>query len=276
MMALAPARSSQPLVYAHRGGAALRPENTIAAFDHGLALGADGLELDVHLSKDGIVVVHHDGTLERTTNGRGRVSAFTADELGAMDAGHWFDPQSAQRHREPDADGASFPFRGKGHGVPRLSKVLSRYPGIPLIIELKVNEPELARRTIDEVRAAGAVDRVALGSFGWRTLRAARQYEPRISTGASREEVRLALYRSWVRWPLRAEAYREFQVPERSGPTRIVSRHFVKHAHRAGLPVKVWTVNDPQDMRRLLEWGVDALISDRPDLAVAAVKVQTF
>jgi glycerophosphoryl diester phosphodiesterase len=149
--------------------------------------------------------------------------------------------------------------------------VLSRYPGVRLIIELKVNDPELARRTIHEIRAARAIDRVSLGSFGWRVLRAARKLEPTIPTGASREEVRLALYRSWVRWPLGNEAYREFQVPERSGPTRVVSRNFVAHAHRAGLPVKVWTVNDPADMRRLLEWGVDALISDRPDLAVSAV-----
>jgi glycerophosphoryl diester phosphodiesterase len=267
MSPLLHSRGSRPLVYAHRGGAALRPENTIASFDHGLSLGADGLEFDVHLSRDGIVVVHHDTTLERTTNGRGRLVALTADELAHVDAAYSF------RHAG-DASQA-FPFRGKGHGVPRLSKVLSRYPGIPLIIELKVNDPELARRTIDEVRGAGAVDRVALGSFGWRVLRAARQYEPRIATGASREEVRLALYRSWVRWPIRTTAYRELQVPERSGPTRIVSRRFINHVHRAGLPVKVWTVNHPQDMRRLLDWGVDALISDRPDLAVAAVMGHT-
>jgi glycerophosphoryl diester phosphodiesterase len=261
-------------VYAHRGGAALRPENTIASFDHGLSLGADGLELDVHLSRDGVVVVHHDATLERTTNGRGRIGALTADELGQVDAGYWFkacaEKSRAGLPREP-----SFPYRGQGHGVPRLGKVLARYPGIPLIIELKVNDPELARRAIDEVRKAGAIDRVALGSFGWRVLRAARQYEPRISTGASREEVRLALYRSWVRWPLRSPEYREFQVPERSGATRIISRRFIAHAHRAGVPVKVWTVNDRHDMRRLLDWGVDALISDLPDLAVAAVAEQS-
>jgi glycerophosphoryl diester phosphodiesterase len=149
--------------------------------------------------------------------------------------------------------------------------VLSRYPGVPLIIELKENDPDLAERTVADVRAERAGDRVSFGSFGWRALRTTRRLEPQIPTGASREEVRLALYRSWVRWPLGKEAYREFQVPERSGPTRIVSRHFVKHAHRAGLKVKVWTVNDPADMRRLLEWGVDGLISDRPDLAVAAV-----
>ncbi|MFL6279872.1 MAG: glycerophosphodiester phosphodiesterase [Vicinamibacterales bacterium] len=250
----------RPLVYAHRGGAALRPENTIASFDYGLSLGADGLEFDVRLSRDGVVVVHHDATLERTTDAAGPVSSLTADELARVDAAHWFTPQSG-----------SFPYRGQGHGVPRLRQVLSRYPGVPLIIELKANDPELARRAIEDVHAAGAADRVALGSFGWRVLRAARQLEPRISTGASREEVRLALYRSWLRWPLGQEAYREFQVPERSGPTRIVSRRFIAHAHRAGITVKVWTVNDPADMRRLLEWGADALISDRPDLAVAAV-----
>lgn len=258
----------RPLVYAHRGGAALRPENTIAAFDHGLSLGADGLEFDVRLSRDGVVVVHHDATLERTTNGRGSLAACTADELARADAAHWFTPADRARSK---AEAIAYPHRGQGHGIPRLQQVLSRYPGVPLIIEMKLNDPELARRTIQEIRAARAQDRVALGSFGWRVLRTARTLEPAIPTGASREEVRLALYRSWVRWPLGKEAYQEFQVPEKSGPTRVVSRNFIRHAHRAGLPVKVWTVNDPADMRRLLEWGVDALISDRPDLAVSAV-----
>jgi glycerophosphoryl diester phosphodiesterase len=258
----------RPLVYAHRGGSALRPENTIASFDYGLSLGADGLEFDVRLSRDGVVVIHHDATLERTTNGTGSVSSFTADELARVDAGHWFTPAD---WRGKSGTEGPFPYRGQGHGVPRLRQVLSRYPGVSLIIELKTNDPELAERTIADVQAENAADRVAFGSFGWRVLRTARRLAPHIPTGASREEVRLALYRSWVRWPLGKEAYREFQVPERSGPTRIVSRNFIRHAHRAGLKVKVWTVNDPADMRRLLEWGVDGLISDRPDLAVAAV-----
>jgi glycerophosphoryl diester phosphodiesterase len=103
-------------------------------------------------------------------------------------------------------------------------------------------------------------------------LRAARAIEPRIPTGAAREETRWALYRSRIRWPLGRTAYREFQVPERSNRTLIVTPRFLAHAHRAGLPVKVWTVNDPSDMRRLLDWGIDALISDRPDLAVEAVR----
>ena len=260
-------RVSHPLVYAHRGGAALRPENTIAAFDYGLALGADGLELDVHLSRDGVVVVHHDATLERTTNARGPVCRMTAEELAGLDAGYWFQPSVEGTH-SADPTG-EYPCRGKTGGVPTLREVLKRYPEVPLIIELKLNEPELARRTIDELRATHSVDRAALGSFYYRVLRAARAYEPCIRTGAAREEMRWALYRSWVRWPLGRPAYHEFQVPERSGRTIIVTPQFIAYARRAGLPVKVWTINDATDMDRLLRWGASALISDRPDLAVA-------
>ena len=245
---------SVAIVYAHRGGSKLRPENTVLAFDHGLSLGADGLEFDVHLSRDGVVVIHHDTTLDRTTSGRGPVAALTADELGRLDAGFRWDE-----------------FRGRAGGVPRLDDVLRRFPGVPLIIELKVNEPALAHKTIDAIRAADAVDRVALGSFGTRVLRAARAYEPAIRTGSSREETRLALYRSWVRWPVRRPAFHEYQVPELAGSTRVVSPRFVRYAHDAGLLVKVWTVDEEADMRRLLGWGVDAIISDRPDVAVPVV-----
>ena len=251
-----PRTPNRPRVFAHRGGAALRPENTIEAFDHGLSLGADGLELDVHLSRDGVVVVHHDATLDRTTNARGPLAALTAAELASLDAAK------------------SWPeFAGRGIGIPTLREVLGRYPGVPLIVELKVNSPELARRTIDEVRAAKAVDYVSLGSFGTRVLRAARAYEPAIATGSSREETRVALYRSWIRWPVRAPAYRAYQVPELAGSTRVVSPRFVRDAHGAGCAVQVWTVDNEADMRRLLGWGVDAIISDRPDIAVPVARI---
>jgi len=260
-------------VFAHRGGAALRPENTIAAFDHGLSLGADGLEFDVRLSRDGVVVVHHDPTVERTTNGRGPIAALTAAELARLDAGYTFaaQPNGDQVARDTTTP---YPYRGAGIGVPTLRDVLQRFRDAALIIELKVDDPELAHRTIDEVRSAGAIDRVALGSFGTRVLRAARAYEPRILTGSSREETRFALYRSWCRWPVRQPNYDAFQVPEIAGTTRVVSPRFVEYAHRAGVAVQVWTVNLAQDMTRLLDWGVDGIISDRPDIAVAVVRAR--
>src|SRR4051812_32522655 len=146
----------RPQVFAHRGGAALRPENTLLAFDHGMSLGADGLEFDVHLSRDGVVVVHHDPTLERTTSGRGPLAALTADELARLDAGYWFAPLSgppSPAGSSPATSGhaAEHPFRGMAGGVPRLADVLRRYPTATCIIELKVNEPALAHRTIDVV-----------------------------------------------------------------------------------------------------------------------------
>jgi glycerophosphoryl diester phosphodiesterase len=272
----------RPLIYAHRGGAALRPENTIKAFDHGLSLGADGLELDVHLSRDGEVVVHHDDTLERTTSGRGRLADYTADELARLDAAHWFQPRPsdnvqgrpevlegrADGHGRRNDDPNHYPFRGRGVGIPRLREVLQRYPETPLIVELKADDEELARRAVSLVRSAGALDRVRFGSFHGRVLRAARACDPAVKTGAATEETRWALYRSWVRWPLGSAPYAEFQVPERSGATVIVTPRFIDYAHRAGLPVKVWTVDHPSDMTRLLDWGADALITDRPDIAV--------
>jgi glycerophosphoryl diester phosphodiesterase len=228
--------SNRPLVFAHRGGSRIGPENTIAAFDRGLAAGADGLELDVHLSRDGKVVVHHDRLLDRTTRGTGPLNARTAAELSALD-------------------------------VPMLADVIPRYPGKKVIVELKEPTPQLAHATIDVIRRADAVDRVCLGSFSVSAMRAARAYAPEIATSGGTTEVRIALYRSWCYLSPGRVPYQAFQVPETTGSTRVVSPNFVKLAHKAGLVVQVWTVDEPDDIRRLLDWGVDGIISDRPDVA---------
>jgi glycerophosphoryl diester phosphodiesterase len=251
--------SRRRLVFAHRGGSTLAPENTIAAFDRGLAHGADGLELDVHLSRDGVVVVHHDPTLDRTTSLTGPIADRTADELSRADAGCRF-------------TGDQQPFCGQEVGVPTLADVLRRYRDALVIIELKVNTREMAEAVVHVVRQADAVDRVCLGSFGRTVLRAARALEPEVATSAAREEVRLALYRSWCRWPVSSAPYDGYQIPERAGRTRVVSPRFVADAHRAGLGVQVWTVDTEDDGKRLLAWDVDALISDRPDLIVPIVR----
>jgi glycerophosphoryl diester phosphodiesterase len=227
-------------VFAHRGGSALAPENTMEAFDLGLAVGADGLELDVHLSRDGVVVVHHDRTLDRTTSLKGPIADRTADEL-------------------------------RSAAVPTLADVLARYRAPRVIVELKENSEALARAAVNVVRRASAVDRVCFGSFGWRVLRSVRSLEPAVATSAAREEVRWALYRSWCRWPVQRVSYSGYQVPEFAGRTRVVSPRFVEYAHRAGLAVQVWTVDTEAAARRLLDWGVDAVITDRPDVVVPIV-----
>ena len=248
--------SERPLVFAHRGGSALAPENTLAAFDRGLALGADGLELDVQLSRDGVVVVHHDLLLDRTTNLRGLVAQRTAEELSRADAGWHF-----------QAEG-QYPYRGHGCAVPTLAEVLARYPGVRVIIELKGSHPDLGRAVVDVIRAADAIERVCVGSFDLRGLQTVRALEPALATSAARTETAWTLLRVWCGRSLGPTPFAGFQVPERSGRMRVVSPRFVATAHRAGLGVQVWTVNQPETAHRLLGYGVDALITDRPDLLV--------
>lgn len=246
------------LVFAHRGGALLAPENTMAAIDNGMALGADGLEIDVQLSADGIPVVIHDRTLDRTTDRTGPVQALTAAELARVDAGFHFTRDGRQ------------PFRGQGLGVPTLDAVLARHH-TRIIIEMKGGEPELARAVGAAVRKAAAVDRTCVGSFYQRSIDTLRAEYPEMVTSASQEEARWMLHRSWVRWPfVRPRAYAAFQVPEFAGRMRVVSRNFLTHVHREGHAVQVWVVNERADMHRLLDWGVDGIISDVPDLAVTA------
>jgi glycerophosphoryl diester phosphodiesterase len=252
-------RTSRRLVFAHRGGAKLAPENTMVAIDNGLALGADGLEIDVQLSSDGIPVVIHDPTLDRTTDRVGHVNALSAADLARVDAGYRF-----------EKDG-THPFRGQNVGIPRLDAVLAKHQDTRVIIEMKGAEPELGRAVGAVVRKAGAVNRVCVSSFSQRSINALRAEFPEMMTGASQEEARWALHRSWVRWPwTRPRVYSAFQVPEFAGRMRVVSRNFLSHVHREGHVVQVWVVNDPAVMHRLLDWGVDGIISDVPDLAVAA------
>ena len=250
---------SRPRIFAHRGGCALGPENTLAAFDMGMAAGADGLEFDVHLSSDGVPVVHHDDTLERTTDGAGPVAARTAAELARVDAAARF----------VDARG-SYPLKGQGIGVPSLADVLARYGDVPLIIEMKVNSKAMGEAVAAAVRRAGAADHVCAAGYGARCVLAARRALPEMATSACMPEVRLAFYRSWAACPVRRPRYQAYQVPEWAGRLRIVSPRFIRHAHRVGVAVQVWTVDEQPDMERLLSWGADALISNRPDLAVRA------
>jgi glycerophosphoryl diester phosphodiesterase len=253
--------TDRPLVFGHRGGSRLAPENTIAAFDRGAAEGVDGLELDVRLSRDGQVMVCHDATVDRTSNATGAIADMTASELARVDAGYRF-TQGDLTH----------PFRRKGFGVPTLAEVLARHPGHPFIIEMKDNTREMAEATVDVIRAARALDRVCVGAFRGRVLRHARRLAPDVASGASRGEVLRAIYvaRLGVLPPRRR--YQALQVPERRKRLRVVTPGFVRAARRAGVPVQVWIVDRAEQIRRLLDWGVQAIITDRPDIAVPTVK----
>jgi glycerophosphoryl diester phosphodiesterase len=254
------ARADRPLVFGHRGGSRLAPENTLAAFDRGVAEGVDGLELDVRLSRDGEVMVCHDATVDRTCDANGAVAALMSSELARVDAGYRFSP----------GDG-SHPFRGAGLSVPTLREVLTRHPAHRFIVELKDNSRALATAAVDVVREVGALERVCFGSFQPEVIREVRRLVPEVATSGARDEVFWAVTMSRVGILPPFRGYRALQVPEQRENVQVVTPSFVRAAHRAHVPVQVWVVDDADHIRRLLAWGVDGIITDRPDVAVRTV-----
>jgi glycerophosphoryl diester phosphodiesterase len=252
--------SDRVAAIAHRGGAKLRPENTFLAFDQAAALGVDAMECDVHLSRDNVPVVIHDATLDRTTDETGPVNARSAAELATIDAAARFGVEQG------------FPYRGRGHGVPRLAELLDRHPDVPFIVEIKDDRPADVATVLSVLAASRRPDRFSVGSFHQSVVDVVRRLAPRIPTSASRDEVRHAIRRAYVRIPPRRTGYALFQVPFRFQGRQIFGRPFVRTAVRARVPVQAWIIDAPEDMRRLMAWGVSGLISDRPDIAVQVVR----
>lgn len=237
-----------PLRFAHRGSRVLWPENTMVAFQGAVDLGYRYIETDVRLSRDGRVVIFHDHTLERLTDGEGKFHERGWDDLRRLDAAYRFDP-----------DGG-FPLRGTGVTMPLLEEVAAAFPDQLFNIDLK--QPGTSEQIADEVRRLRIEDRVLIGSFHDRRIRAFRRAGPGVATSAGPAEVA----RTLVRRPHPGTGADAYQVPERGAGLRVVTRRFVDRAHAADKQVHVWTVNDPADMQRLLDLGVDGIVTDRPDL----------
>ncbi|HET9981775.1 MAG TPA: glycerophosphodiester phosphodiesterase [Ktedonobacterales bacterium] len=252
-----------PLFFAHRGGALLRPENTLPAFEHGLSFGADALELDIQQTRDGELVVIHDPALDRTTSGSGPVASYTLDELRRFDAGYTF----------TDDGGATFPYRGQGITIPTLREVFERFPGVRINIDLKESTSDREQRLWALIQEFAAEDRICAGCFDHAALvRFRRLTEGRVATSASPREVRafvLAAASHTIGW-LRP-AYDALQVPDTYRAIRIISRTTVEAAHRLGVQAHVWTVDERGHMESLLALGVDGLMTDRPDILAAVL-----
>lgn len=256
----------RPLVFAHRGGGGLFPENTLEAFKYSASLGVDVLELDIHSTADGRLVVMHDRTVDRTTDGRGRVGDMTLDELKRLDAGYHFSPDG----------GRTFPFRGRGVTVPTLEEIFAALPEMTFNVEPKQQTPSLVKPLCGILRERKMTGRVIVGSFRQEVLDEFRAECPEVATSASPSEVSyfLAMYKTGL-----AESYtppmQALQVPETVGYLNVVSEDFVKTAHRLNLKVHVWTVNETEDMRRLAEMGVDGIMTDYPDRLLKLLEEKT-
>jgi len=247
-----PYLAGAPLLVAHRGGAKLAPENTLLAFERAVRWwGADMLEIDVHATRDGEIVVFHDATLDRTTDGTGRVRDHTLEEIRGFDAGYRY-----------TADGGStFPFRGMGLGVPTLREVLEALPGVRINIEIKDGRAQEGVWTA--VRDAEAMDRVLFAAGSSRDRARLRGYP--VPTSAGKEELRIFYLQVWLGLGAYTPEVDALQIPDRWKGQQIASEEFVRAAHRRNLAVHVWTVDEVAEMERLLDWGVDGIMTDRPD-----------
>jgi len=239
-----------PLNVAHRGASALAPENTMAAFEKAIELGADALELDLHMTRDGELVVIHDDTLDRTTDGHGPVHDKTLREIKRLDAGRWFGAESA------------------GEAIPTLIEVLQRFAGkIPLALEVKAGSaffPGIEEKVIATLRRYSAVEHAAIASFDHFALQRLKELEPTLRTAALL--VGRPVSMSAVASPCAADAV--------ALESSLVTKTEVEACRAAGLQLVVWVVNDPDQMLRFIDLGVDGIITDRPDLLRMLLKRQ--
>jgi len=247
-------RENWPTNFAHRGASARAPENTLEAFRVAVEAGAGGLELDVHMTLDKEIVVIHDATVDRTTNGSGAVAEMTLEELRTFDAGYRFSPDGGHTH----------PYRGRGVRVPTLAQVYEEFPVTSVNIDIKEAQPGAEEAVLRVMRDAG--ERSLVVSDDHAVVRRFRKVsEGRISTGASRLEIGAfyLLSRLRLEW-LARPAYDALQVPVEHEGTTLVTPRFLEAAHSRGVRVDVWTINDPGEMRRLLDLGVDVIMTDDP------------
>ncbi len=232
---------------AHRGASGLAPENTMAAFEKAVELGADALELDLHLTRDGELVVIHDQALDRTTDGRGAIHEWSLDELKRLDAGGWF--------------GLAF----AGQRIPTLAEVLDRFAGkLPLALELKAGStvfPGIEETVVATLRRHSAIDQVAVASFDHVALLRLKEIEPALRTG-------MLMVGRPVAVPAIAAACMADAVALEAS---FVTEREIGACRAAGLQSLAWVVNEPSRMRHFIGLGVDGIITDRPDLLRAAL-----
>jgi glycerophosphoryl diester phosphodiesterase len=245
-----------PFVIAHRGASAHAPENTEVAFRLAREVGAEGFEADVRATRDGVPVAFHDARVDRCTDGRGSVRRFRYAELARLDAGYRWSPDG----------GRSFPYRGRGLRILTAMELLRAFPDARIVLHVKSAAAARAlARHIDPREVRGRV--LAASEWSWRL---APLHGRGWLLGATTEEVAAFLAASAL--GRRPQAPRPLLLPPRRGPIPVLRASVVRRAHEAGQRVIAWVVNDPNFMRTVLHWGVDAVETDDPERAVAVLR----
>ena len=257
---------SRPLVIAYQGGDGLWPGDTLYVFEKAVELGVDVLEMDAHITRDGQIVLLHDEEVDRTTDGMGLVEKMTLAELKHLDAAYKWSNDGGQ----------TFPYRGQGIRVPTLEELFQKFPQIRYVIEIKLTENPIEGPLCDLIREHNMQDKVMVASFHDEAMRNFRETCPEVATSASRTEVRnfVLLGKAFLSGFL-APQYQSIQPPydpKESMNIPIMTKRFIREAHAKNIRVEPWTVDDPELMKQYIEWGVDGIMTDRPDLMIEVLE----
>jgi len=265
------------IAYAHQGGAWEGPSSTLFAIEAALAAGATGIELDVHASADGQLVVCHDGTVDRTTDSTGLIAELGIDQLRRLDNAYWWAPGADV---SPGLEPYAYPFRGRAPEDRRfrfalLEEVLEEFPGVILNLDIKQTAPVVAPYEQDlaiMLRRYGRVDDVIVASFLDSATDAFSSFAPEVPTSAG--TVASAAFYQAVQAGERPAPLRHvaLQVPASYGDMSLVDQRFVDVAHEEGLAVHVWTIDEEAEMERMCGLGVDGIITDRPSVLVDVLR----
>ncbi|MFQ5431606.1 MAG: glycerophosphodiester phosphodiesterase [Nitrospinota bacterium] len=255
--------AKRPIVMAHRGGMALWPENTLYAFEHAARIGVDVMEIDVRQTKDGEIVVIHDEVVDRVSNGKGAVADKTLEELKSLDFAYNF---------MKDAGGKP-ELRGTGVTIGTLKEVFKSLPDMYFNIDIKVNSTAFARDVLELVRKEGMLEKVVIGSFYDNIVNVVNSEAGEFTTSAAAREAWIIFLLNKIGLGrLHQPTGVAYQIPVTHKGLDVVTPSFVRAAHSLGQDIHVWTIDDPVEIRRLLEMGVDGIVTNRPDLAVGVVK----
>ncbi|PFA68402.1 glycerophosphodiester phosphodiesterase [Bacillus sp. AFS015802] len=260
--------NERPLVIAHQGGKLLAPGNTIEAFQNAASLGADVIETDIHITKDGHLVTIHDPTVDATTDGHGYVKDYTLKELQRLDAAYNFQ----------DLKG-DYSYRGKHIYVPTLEEVFQRFPHMRINIEVKDDNPqerteEIVQKLMALIEEYDMEDKVLIASFDQNIINSFETYSKgRVATQGGKQEARkfVILHKLFLRNLYKTDVD-AFQLPVQEGNFDLTQPILLSGAHRIGLHVHYWTINDPETMERLINLGADGIITDRPDLLLKILR----
>ena len=251
-----------PRVFGHRGSAGNHPENTLESFRAAVAMGAPYIELDIHSTRDGQIVVAHDDHLGRMCGLERAIPEMSYSEVAAADAGRMFTLDN----------GATFPFRGKGIGVPRLADVLAEFPKLRVIVEVKQIAPSIVAPMLDVIDRAGMRRNVLVASEHQEPLDEVRKLAPDIPTNFSYLESGLFMQAMVAGGANYISPGAALQIPREYNSWPLVTPESVEFAHRIGIEIHVWTVNEESEMALLLDMGVDGIISDYPDRVLDLIR----